>query len=380
MDITKEYYLKKYDELSILSDTEKCRTSLMRNRDTGEIVVKKIMQKSSFPIYHQLKEIHHKNIVNILECFDDEEQCIAIEEYVNGKRIDDYCADKKITMSDCVHLGIEICNGLEVIHQKGIVHRDIQPKNIIISNEGTLKLIDFDISRRIDTNKRKDTELLGTAGYAAPEQYGFSQISNRSDIYSVGVVLKEILQKKGFLPDERLDKIINKCMEIDPKNRYASVVELRNDLKSLISSRKKQNEGEEVRSQNIEEEIQSQYIEEELPPITLKYIISTIPGFRSKNFLYSIFAIFWYGIFISACGAAALDYKYSNIYYKIMGVIFAEGSFIIPYMYLTNIAHISMRLPKKRFQSKSEQRRYQIRISIGIFFVLMMCLTIVAPI
>ena len=389
MDITKEYYLKKYDELSILSDTEKCRTSLMRNRDTGEIVVKKIMQKSCFPIYHQLKEIHHKNIVNILECFDYEEQCITIEEYVNGKRIDDYCADKKITMSDCVRLGIEICNGLEVIHQKGIIHRDIQPKNIIISNEGTLKLIDLDISRRIDTNKLKDTELLGTAGYAPPEQYGFSQTSNRSDIYSVGVVLKEILQKKGFLPDERLDKIINKCLEIDPQNRYASVVELRNDLKNVTSSKEKQNEGEEVQSQNIGEEvqpqytekdIQSQYIEEELPPITLKYIISTIPGFRSKNFLYSIFAIFWYGIFISACGAAALDYKNVSIYNKIIGVILAELSFIVPYMYLTNIAHIAMRFPKKRFHSKSEQLRYQIGVSIGAFIILVLCLSFVLPI
>lgn len=371
MDITREYYLKKYDELSILSDTEKCRTSLMRNRDTGEIVVKKIMQKNSFPIYHQLKEMHHKNIVNVLECFDDEEQCIAIEEYVNGKRIDDYCADRMLNFYEGIRLGIDICNGLEVIHQKGIVHRDIQPRNIIISNEGTLKLIDFDISRQNNGNKRKDTELLGTAGYAAPEQYGFSQTSNRSDIYSVGVVLKEIFQQKGFLSNEKLNRIIGKCMEIDPENRYASVVELRKDLESCIFNQEKQNEGEEIQSQNIEEE---------LPPITLKYIISTIPGFRSKNFLYSIFAIFWYGIFISACGAAALDYKNVSIYNKVIGVILAEISFIVPYMYLTNIAHIAMRFPKKRFHSKSEQLRYQVGVAIGLFIVLVLCLSFVLPI
>lgn len=371
MDIIREYYLKKYEELSILSDTEKCKTVLMRNMDTGELVVQKAMHKSAFPIYCQLKEIRHKNIVNVIECFDDGDKCTAIEEYINGKKIDNYCADKKITIKECVQLGVEICNGLEVIHKKGIVHRDIQPKNIIISNEGTLKLIDFDISRKSGGNKQKDTELLGTVGYAAPEQYGFSQTSNRSDIYSVGVVFKEIFQMKGFLPNEKLDKIIDKCMEIDPQNRYASVRELRKDFENYILNKSPQNN-------NVS--VQPQSIEEELPPITLKYIISTIPGFRSKNFLYSIFAILGYGVFISACGAAALDYKYTNIYNKIMGFILGECSFIIPYMYLTNIAHIAMRLPKKRFRSKSEQRKYQVAVSIGLFLVLVMCLSFVAPI
>lgn len=78
MDIIREYYLKKYEELSILSDTEKCKTVLMRNMDTGELVVQKTMHKSAFPIYCQLKEIRHKNIVNVIECFDDGDKCTAI--------------------------------------------------------------------------------------------------------------------------------------------------------------------------------------------------------------------------------------------------------------------------------------------------------------
>ena len=93
MNLTREYYLRTYDELSILSNTEKCVTVLMRNRDTGELVVKKTMHKSSFEVYSKLKEIQHKNIVNVLECFEDGEHCIAVEEYINGKRID-YIRDK----------------------------------------------------------------------------------------------------------------------------------------------------------------------------------------------------------------------------------------------------------------------------------------------
>ncbi len=371
MSLTKEYYLRMYDELLTLSDTEKCMTVLMRNRDTGEMAVKKTMNKSSFEIYSKLKEIQNKNIVNVLECFEDGEHCIAVEEYINGRRIDDYCIDKALSEDECIGLGISLCNGLEAIHQEGIVHRDIQPKNIIISNEGTLKLIDFDISRINSMNKQKDTELLGTAGYAAPEQYGFSQTSNRSDIYSVGAVLLEVFQKKEIAVSQKVNKIITKCMEMDPQNRYSSVVELKENLEECIQLTKTEHAS--IASQTIKEI-------KKLPPITLKYIISTIPGFRRGKFLYGIFAMFWYVVFLWSFGAVAFDYKNVSIYNKSIGAILSEMSFIIPYMYLTNIAHIAERFPRKDFKSKSQQRRYQIGVAAGIFIILVLCISFVLPI
>lgn len=95
MNFTMEYYLSKYEELSVLSDTKKCRTSLMRNKDTGELVVKKEMGKESFSVYSLLKSIKNKNLIKVLECFRDEDKTIEIEEYVNGKRLDDYFREKK---------------------------------------------------------------------------------------------------------------------------------------------------------------------------------------------------------------------------------------------------------------------------------------------
>lgn len=370
MNLTREYYLRTYDELSILSNTEKCVTVLMRNRDTGELVVKKTMHKSSFEVYSKLKEIQHKNIVNVLECFEDGEHCIAVEEYINGKRIDDYCAGKAISEEECIRLGINICDGLEAIHQKGIVHRDIQPKNIIISNEGTLKLIDFDISRINNINKQKDTELLGTAGYAAPEQYGFSQTSNRSDIYSVGAVLLEIFQKKEIAVSQKINKIITKCMELDPQNRYSSVVELKENLEECIEIKT-------IEQGKIERQTKKE--EKKLPPITLKYIISTIPGFRRKKILHVIFAVFWYVVFLWSFGAVAFEYKHISIYNRIIGAILSEMSFIIPYMYLMNIAHIAERVPRKVFYSKAQQWRYQIGMSVVIFIALVICISFVLP-
>lgn len=367
MDITKEYYLNKYDELSILSHTEKCTTSLLRNSDTGELVVKKRMHHNAFSIYNQLKEIKHKNIVNVLECFEDGDSCIEVEEYVNGKRIDDYCSAKQIHSDECIKLLMDLCDGLDAIHKKGIVHRDIQPKNIIISHEGTLKLIDFDISRKINGLEQRDTELLGTVGYAAPEQYGFEQTSNRSDIFSVGILIKEIFEKREVHKREMLSTIISRCTEIDPRNRYSSVVELKSDLKKCIttySKYKEQLEGEK---------------EEKLPPITLKYVIRTIPGFKGKNPICYIFAIFMYGMFLSADGAAALEFENTSMIQKILSLIFSEASLIIPYMYLTNIAHIAMRFPKRRFQNKKQQYLYQITIAFGIFMFFMVCMALVLP-
>ena len=111
MNFTMEYYLSKYEELSVLSDTKKCRTSLMRNKDTGELVVKKEMGKESFSVYSLLKSIKNKNLIKVLECFRDEDKTIEIEEYVNGKRLDDYFREKKATLDQVVDVGIALCEG-----------------------------------------------------------------------------------------------------------------------------------------------------------------------------------------------------------------------------------------------------------------------------
>lgn len=134
---------------------------------------------------------------------------------------------KKATLEQVVDVGIALCEGLAPMHKLNLVHRDIQPKNIIITNEGSLKIIDFDISRKENENATHDTTLLGTVGYAAPEQYGFAQTTNRSDIYSIGAVLKEL---SSF---SELDKIIAKCMEMDPANRYENVEQLENELEKI---------------------------------------------------------------------------------------------------------------------------------------------------
>ncbi|MBR4904092.1 MAG: protein kinase [Selenomonadaceae bacterium] len=116
-----------------------------------------------------------------------------------------------------------MCDGLKELHEQKIIHRDIKPSNMILQGE-RIRLIDFDAARIFKEGKESDTKLLGTKGYAPPEQFGHGQTDNRSDIYSLGVTMKTLL---GENCDGRLKKILDKCTELDPKNRFQNVDELK---------------------------------------------------------------------------------------------------------------------------------------------------------
>ena len=120
--------------------------------------------------------------------------------------------------------------GLAVLHENGIVHRDIKPSNIIIKNDGQAVLIDFSIARPYSESRSADTELLGTIGYAAPEQYGFSQSDFRTDIYALGATLKTISFKKDV--PKYITKAIERFAAFDPANRFQTVAEIQRYLKS----------------------------------------------------------------------------------------------------------------------------------------------------
>ena len=122
---------------------------------------------------------------------------------------------------------------LSFLHRINIVHRDIKPENIIITDNATVKLIDFNASRVYKNECTADTVVLGTIGYASPEQFGITQSDARTDIFALGVLLNVMLT--GVHPSEQLakgraGKIVLKCTQIDPNKRYQSVEELKYNL------------------------------------------------------------------------------------------------------------------------------------------------------
>lgn len=173
----------------------------------------------------------------------------------------------------------DICDGLSALHEAGLVHRDINPNNIVITPEGNTKIIDFGIVRSFAESKSKDTVILGTQGYAAPEQFGFTQSDARTDIYAVGVLLNALLTG-GSLPGEHLAAgpmadIIEKCTAIDPGKRYSSVLDVREAILHIGGS-------------------------------PFRRFVRHIPGIRSRNpwiialavFLYLFWGFFTFAVYI----------------------------------------------------------------------------------
>lgn len=158
----------------------------------------------------------------------------AVRDFVPGITLAEKVAENGVFgESETRRIGAMVCEGLEAIHACGIVHRDITPNNIILTQTGQAVIIDYGISRLEQQNCRRDTQILGTQGYASPEQYGFSQTSCRSDIYSLGAVMNYMLT--GCLPVVQpyrgeMRKILERCLQMDENSRFQSAGELRSAL------------------------------------------------------------------------------------------------------------------------------------------------------
>ena len=200
---------------------------MMNNQTEKKVVVKYVLGNAL--AYKQMLDLQHPNIPIIYEVASDNDCSIIIEEYIDGITIGEILETGVYTSEGVRKIILELCKVLSLLHENGIIHRDIKPENIIITNYGDVKLIDFDISRIGSENADKDTVILGTTGFAAPEQYGIAQTDARSDIYSLGVLINVMLT--GEHPSKRMCKgkwqrIVNKCTKINPDERFQNVNEL----------------------------------------------------------------------------------------------------------------------------------------------------------
>lgn len=233
--IYQKYIQDVYRELVQLNDSEQYRTILVQRKTDGRIFVKKEVPLAQGGVYQQLQSIHHPNLVCVHQVCLGQEKCLVLEDYVSGRTLrQELDARGRLPMAQAIHWIFHILDGLEEIHKYHMIHRDIKPENILISVDGVVKLLDFGIARFEKNNQSKDTVILGTAGYASPEQFGFRQTDVRADIYAVGVLLCNMLT--GKMPDEELPSdenmryIITKCTQIDPGNRFLSIQALKTQL------------------------------------------------------------------------------------------------------------------------------------------------------
>jgi serine/threonine protein kinase len=192
-----------------------------------------------------LKNLRHHLIPKLGDYFSQDGHYFVVEEHIIGITLEEYITHNLPDEERVLVWAFSLCNVLEYLHKNNIIFRDMKPSNILLTHQGTLKLVDFGIARYYKEGRETDTILLGTPGYAAPESYGITQSDRRSDVYSLGATLYFLLTGDNpqehpfvFQPVEKLrsgvnpllSEIIAKALSRDPQNRYQSISAFRKDL------------------------------------------------------------------------------------------------------------------------------------------------------
>ena len=204
--------------------------------------------------------LSHPNIVNIYDVGDEDDIHFIVMELVEGITLKQYVERKgKLEVKEAVGISIQIAKGMEAAHMNNIVHRDIKPQNIIISKEGKVKVTDFGIAKAMNSNT-VHADAMGSVHYLSPEQARGGYSDKKSDIYSLGVTLYEMLSGRvPFVGDNNVsvallhiqsepiplreldpeipvsvERIVQRCMQKKPERRYLTATELIDDLRKSI--------------------------------------------------------------------------------------------------------------------------------------------------
>lgn len=332
-NITLSYIDENYDEINKIRED----ITVLRSRIDGKKYLLKALDVYDTRVYRLLQECNNPGIPRIYEMAEVEGTLYIVEEYLDGETLDKYVYNIK-DQKDIINIAKQICSILEGLHYNShpIIHRDIKPENIIISDK-KVYLIDFNISRKYLGDSNRDTVLMGTREYAAPEQYGFSESDVRTDIYGLGATVKYIIDNTN-ISSHKISRFITKCTEIDPDNRFQSVIEARGFLNNRFSG----------------------YIFEN----RFKY---ALPGYRTGNIYKAVLATMYYvlairmSFLVDVDGAGVLYNMLFGIYQFI--ILMSAPIIIFDYMNIHRWLHIN----KLKWYF-----RYPIALIISIIFGVIM--------
>ncbi len=229
--MTREEYINDlfntYQLVNVLADKNDCKALRLRNKKIGKDLVLHSFS-TPIPIYNDLCEIKSTNLPEVYDVISLDDGQIVLEEYIDGMNIAQIMESGKYNYRGAKKVLTEVCHGLSILHDRGFVHRDIKPENVMVDKNGRVVLIDFNASRKISTGSR-DTVIMGTVGYASPEQLGVSQSDERTDIYALGILLNVMIIGKHpseRIADGRAGKVIRKCTNVSPNDRYQTIAKL----------------------------------------------------------------------------------------------------------------------------------------------------------
>lgn len=317
MTLEEESRLSFYRELTVLD--EKKNIVLVQDIRNSELCVKKTLDIYSRDVYEQLASVRIEGVPAVKECVADDGKLIVVEEYVQGRSLKQVLDEQGLLNEEQAYdIAVQLADILVRLHQlePAIVHRDIKPSNIIIEKNGHVNLIDFNAARHVNADKNEDTRMLGTVYFAAPEQFGFGQSDERTDIYGLGATINYIMtgDKPGAgIAECRFSDILKKCLMVDAKDRYQSAAELRGVLDmlnySIVQDNRKKAEtafGKDntisiVRTyRNIRDIIVKMYrkYQKRNYDIDTSWRRYLLPGFRRLNVVYCLIALVWYAVIV----------------------------------------------------------------------------------
>lgn len=330
MTIDQELRLSYYQQVADIN-SDHC-IYLVQDVRTKKFYVKKLLTIYNADIYRYLMAHHIPNTPTIILVEEDGNVLTVIEEFIPGDTLEERIAQQGTLPEDqVIAIASQLCEILSAFHSchPAIVNRDIKPSNIKITPDGIVKLLDMNAAKWSNEQSAADTVLLGTQGYAAPEQYGFGPSSILTDIYSVGVLMNVLLT--GELPNKRtaegrLTKIIRKCVELAPNSRYQSVTDLLAALDQLSGKGKMLSSKKKWR----------------------KYLL---PGFRTGNIIRWLFSAVGYasllaiGLDLQVENAGTLEITINRIAFTAMGlsIILFNGDYLNVHM------HFILTRSKKRW-------------------------------
>ena len=222
-----EVLRSEYEPVRVLKESPRSNVRLIRHRATGERFILRQFTGNA-EVYQKLLSISCPNLPRTLEVAVKGQENLVLEEYIQGDTLGFLLRDALFSPEETRRIAAQLCQALWVLHSMAAVHRDIKPENVILRGADAV-LIDFDAARLHKPEHETDTQVLGTTGFAAPEQYGLSQSDTRTDIYSMGILINVMLtgeHPSRKLAEGRLGRVVERCTRVNPQKRYKNVLRL----------------------------------------------------------------------------------------------------------------------------------------------------------
>ena len=211
----KSQLASQFDTICTLKQTEQKTICRIRHKKSGVNYLMRDLTGSG-DVYQKLLPFHSPHLPQILEVAADEEakRFLVLEEWIEGDLLSEILKGALFSPRETRRIALDVCRGLSLLHDLGIVHRDVNPSNVMLTDDGEVYLLDINVAKWINPGQNEDTKLMGTLHYAAPEQfgYGFSASNEKSDIYAVGMILNEMIT--GHLPKEEKEKLVEAALHV----------------------------------------------------------------------------------------------------------------------------------------------------------------------